>query len=285
MTFSIDQDSCTRCGECKAECPSLSITRLQGGAYTIDAESCIRCSHCAAVCPADAVRSDAGVFRPWEDPGLDPQAVAELLRGKRSIRRYSKREIDPALVEEVLLTGSLCSTASNAQDCTATVLTGAKLRELREGASAIFAHTAALVRNPLLRFFLRFTEARRYVVRPRTLAGLDRLASSAQGPDRLFFDAPVVVILSAPRRHRRFGPTDCVLAGAHMMLHAQAAGLGSCAIGFAEVAMRTRPALALRAGVPPQNRVSLVFTLGYPEVRYYRLPIRARIGGGAPSAP
>ena len=116
MTLTIDASACTQCGECARECPSRSVRRQADGTYIIDERRCIRCSHCAAVCPEDAVRSDAGPFAAWEAPRLPAPSVAALLRGKRSVRRYQSRPVDEAVMDEILLTGSLAASASNSQD-------------------------------------------------------------------------------------------------------------------------------------------------------------------------
>lgn len=275
MTLTIDGSTCTKCGECARECPSGAIRQKTDGGYTIEGRRCIRCSHCAAVCPVDAVGSDAGRFAAWEAPRLPPDSVAALIRGKRSVRRYHPRAVDPGLVEEILLTGSLAASASNAQDSVATVLTGEALGHCHEGVRALFGRAAGLLKNPLVRLLLLATEARRYVVDPYVLESLNLLVRSRMGgADRIFFSAPMVVVLSAPRRNARFGKTDCVLAGAHMMLHAESLGLASCMVGFAELALNLRPRLRRGLGVPTGHRVNLVFTLGHPAVGYRRLPLR-----------
>ena len=53
----IDQDKCTRCGECARNCPSQAITLdEQAGRYSVETRRCIACFCCGEVCPSDAVR-------------------------------------------------------------------------------------------------------------------------------------------------------------------------------------------------------------------------------------
>jgi ferredoxin len=60
MTKVIDQDRCTRCGDCLPVCPNEGIT-IHVGEYTIESGLCTRCygfsaaPQCERVCPADAV--------------------------------------------------------------------------------------------------------------------------------------------------------------------------------------------------------------------------------------
>ena len=285
MRFSIDAATCISCDACVRECPNGAVRRDPDGIYRIRDSRCIRCSHCAAVCPVDAVHSDQGSFRGWKAPGLPPETVGEFLRGKRSVRRHRKEDIPDAVLDELLATGSLAATASNTQDCHAAILRGPALERCRDGVMAVYAALHRLVTNRLIRVLLRLTEARRYVTNPGRMEQFDEMIRDHRaGKDRLFFGAPVVVVLSAPRRNKRFGKSDCVLAGAHMMLHAESFGIGSCMIGFAEVVLNQRARLRRELGIPRGNRVNLVFTLGYSDVRYVRLPIRRSLTD-APAPP
>ena len=71
--------------------------------------------------------------------------------------------------------------------------------------------------------------------------------------------------------------TDCILAGQAMMYYAQSLGLGSCMIGFAEAALNRGKILKNYLGIPLSHTVGLVFTLGFTEVRYTKLPLRKSI--------
>jgi hypothetical protein len=135
-----------------------------------------------------------------------------------------------------------------------------------------------LIKNPLMKIVLRFTEAKRYINSPETFERLEKFVSKfRKGGDPLFFHAPAVIILSARKKERRFGKTDCVLAGSAMMYTAAGYGVGSCMIGFAETAMNLNKHIKTAGGVPGGNRVHLVFTLGYADRGYRKLPIRKKM--------
>ena len=95
--------------------------------------------------------------------------------------------------------------------------------------------------------------------------------------DPLFFGAPVVVFLHAHEKEKKFGKTDCVLAGSAMMYEAQSYGLGSCMIGFAEAAINMKRKLRESAGIPARHVLHLTFTLGYHTRPYRSLPIRKKM--------
>jgi nitroreductase len=122
---------------------------------------------------------------------------------------------------------------------------------------------------------LYFTAARPYLGNPRKLDGIrEKVRRFDQEHDWLFFHAPAVVMLTAPRQHRSFGRVNCVIAAERMMQYAAALGLGSCMIGYAEVALRQRRAIAVAVGIASEQEPHVLFTLGIPAVQYRRLPVR-----------
>jgi nitroreductase len=247
----------------------------EDGSYSIYQPFCIACSHCGIICPVDAVVADEGQFPTWKNPDLDPEAIRTFIQGKRSVRRYSETPISQGFLDSLLYTGSLTSTASNRQEWRASVLTGAAVRSLAGQVIGYYAGLLKLAKNPVMKFILRFTEARRYVKSPESFKRFEHFINSFhEGGDPLFFHAPAVVILSASKKEKRFGNTDCVLAGSAMMYTAAAYGIGSCMIGFAQVAMNMRKAVKEAGGVDREDTVHLVFTLGYHDRPYRRLPIR-----------
>jgi ferredoxin len=52
--FRVDTELCTACESCIDECPTESISMVDGYAF-IDQEECIECGACADVCPAEAI--------------------------------------------------------------------------------------------------------------------------------------------------------------------------------------------------------------------------------------
>ncbi len=72
----VNQEMCTGCGLCVADCPVDAINLGDAGKAAIDEEECIRCGRCHDVCPQDAVRHDSERV---------PQEVAENLRWVRQL--------------------------------------------------------------------------------------------------------------------------------------------------------------------------------------------------------
>ena len=55
IVYRIDEDKCTGCGRCKAECPVSCINGERKRVHEIDQAACIKCGNCYDVCKFDAV--------------------------------------------------------------------------------------------------------------------------------------------------------------------------------------------------------------------------------------
>ncbi len=289
-TTAIDADRCTGCGTCVADCPVGAVSVLRGGAgetlaATIDA-SCIDCGHCGAVCAVGAVVSTSGEFLQWHAPDLDREAARSFLAGRRSIRRYLPEPLAPELVADLLSVASFAPTASHAQDVSACVVTGEQVFELAVLVNGYYAWLENLLGRSYLRPLLWFTAARPYLKNPRKIESVRaRVKAFDRSHDWLFFGAPVVVVLSAPRKNAMFGRTNCVIAAERIMQYAFALGVGSCWIGYAEVALRRRLSIPEQLGIEATSAIHAVFTLGRPAVEYRRLPARAPLAPAAARLP
>ena len=277
---SVDSAICTRCGTCLAECPTGAIELAAPGSGSglpplhID-DRCIACGHCGAVCAAGAVRSVDGDFPHWRAPEIGRAGARAFLTGRRSVRRFRPTTIGSDLLAEVVGIGAYAPTASHAHDVAATIITGERVFELASLVNHYYLSLESLFRRWYLRPCLWFTAARPYLKRPAKLAAMrERVLGFDRDHDWLFFGAPAVVILAAPRRNRWFGQTNCVIAAERIMQYAFSLGIGSCWIGNAEVALKRRRRIARAVGIPDPLRPHAVFVLGEPAVEYRRLPAR-----------
>lgn len=279
MIFTIDEELCTFCGICAAECPpkTIAVDRERRSAR-IHRGRCIECGHCAMVCPEGAVTADGELFP--EYPEHPPYPAEHIIRSKRSVRSYRPEPLSPEDIDAVFRAGETSPTASNSRQVDAVLITGADVQALAAYCASLLLKPLRFVRNPAVRWLFARAGLARYMregVLERFTRGLE--ATVAGSSDNLFFRAPAVVVLTYPAKGRRFGRTDCALAGQNMMLTAHERGIGSCMIGFAEASLWSRQA-RLKAGVAPDRRIGLIFTLGYSARRYYRYPLRVHWSRG-----
>jgi nitroreductase/NAD-dependent dihydropyrimidine dehydrogenase PreA subunit len=274
-TIAVNQDTCSRCGACATECPTNALVSQQSEVPVFISNGCIRCGHCGAVCPLGAITSADGVFTPWTKPSISPEEARAFLTGRRSVRHYREAKIPQEVLVELMGIASYASTASNAQDVSATVLTGDEVYRLGSLVNDYYASLIRLLSYRFLKPFLLLTPLQTYIRNPEKLARVrERVQNFSREKDWLFFRAPAVVVLSAPRKNTLFGRINCTIAAERIMQYAAALGIGSCYIGFADVAIRRQPKIAQSIGIDPKLVPFALFTLGYPTVQYRNLPAR-----------
>jgi ferredoxin len=57
MPAKVDEEKCTGCETCVAECPSEAISMAAGKAV-VDVENCIDCGVCVDACPEEAIEME-----------------------------------------------------------------------------------------------------------------------------------------------------------------------------------------------------------------------------------
>ena len=93
------------------------------------------------------------------------------------------------------------------------------------------------------------------------------------GRDRLFFDAPAVIVIHAAR-DEVLPETACDYAALAISLMAESMGLGSCITAYAHLALQALPELRARIGLPEGNQVYAVLAVGKPAEEFQLVPHR-----------
>jgi len=99
---------------------------------------------------------------------------------------------------------------------------------------------------------------------------LDILKKTYQAP--VFFDAPHVIFVTNPNKDPITDYNIGIIV-TYARLAAQALGLGTCWVGMMQLAIQFKPKIKKLAKI--RGRVVGAFTLGYPDLKYYRVPPRA----------
>jgi nitroreductase len=152
-----------------------------------------------------------------------------------------------------------------------------RIAKLSREVVAILRRTARLLQKRVLRPFLYLALGKRRVDKAReSTEDIERLTEQQErGEDPIFYDAPAVLIAHVPKGSY-FGRSDAVYAAYNVMLAAERLGLGTCHIGFFNVARERNQELPRMVGLPPDRQVEVVLALGYPRFRYHRVPPRRR---------
>lgn len=283
----IDADLCTRCGLCEVACLGRLV---DSAASTINPDGCILCGHCIAVCPVgaitvrtaestDAQQGTSSVQNIFLQPeklsgkSADPAAFANLVRSRRTCRRYQNRPVDSTLLDQLIDLARWTPTGTNSRSVHLTVLaTPERVASFSNSAMTFFVKAARLLINPVVLPLLYPFITRKKALRVKGFAEryFDRFRS---GEDVLAHGAAALVIFHAPRSAST-PQADCVICATTMTLHAETLGLGTCFNGFAVYALSLSRKLRREYGIPANHRVHETLLVGHPAVRWHNLPPR-----------
>ncbi len=260
LDFRVNQQRCTRCGECVTECPAKIIALGDGcPVIPLDSESaCYRCQHCLAICPTGAISilgKSPEESLPVAGRFPAPEQMEILLKGRRSVRRYKEENLDPALIRHLLEVAWHAPTGRNSRQVLFTVIDDrTKLAALRD---ELMAGLGELVRTGSLPQEADF------------FADMVRLWEE-QGVDTLFRGAPHLLIATAPQECP-CPLQDCMIALTYFELFARSNGVGTVWDGLAKLAINDLlPGTRTRLGIPDDHIFGYAMAFGLPDVRFSR---------------
>jgi len=288
---------CIGCGECIRVCPKETIS-LQGDKAVVTGKESIGCGHCAAACPTGAVTVttlDAGGMvlatvpndNRWLPPGeYDTTQLFRLMRSRRSCRNYEDKPVPLSVLQDLVKIGISAPSGSNCQQWTFTLVpTRPAVLALGKAVGAFFRKLNRTAANPLLRNLLAMcgrNELKTYYLNYYQDVKDKIHEFDTTGKDFLFWQAPALIIIattpgaSCPKE-------DALMAAQNILLGAHSLGLGTCPIGFAVAAMHRDRSIQVNIGIPADESVHAVLTVGYPDETWQELadrkPVSPRIIG------
>jgi len=287
----IDGDLCSGCGLCEEVCPTDTISLTEGKA-TASGEQCISCGHCAAVCPQEAIRVAAideelsryktfTAEKQWLPPGnFNTSLLVQLMASRRSCRHFTERPVERAVLEDLMKIGITAPSGTNSQLWTFTILPTRKaVKSLAGHVSSFYERLNATAEKTLLRSFLKLIGKGELDAYYR---GYYRMVKEAleewheSGKDRLFHGSTAVIIVGS-EPGASCPVEDALLATQNILLAAHSMGLGSCLIGFAIVAMKRAPSIQRAIGIPAEEEIHAVISLGYSDEVYQRVAGRKKL--------
>lgn len=262
--LNIDRNKCKKDGICARECPGAIIQmRADMTPEIIPGREigCFDCGHCVAVCPQGALNHERIPANSspsiMEELRITEDQALQFLRSRRSIRHFLDRPVEKEKIVRLIQGARYAPTAGNSQLVEWLVLSDRT--RIREIAAMTVDWIRDVVKDP------QVLATSPYL--PMVVAAWDA------GFDSVLRDAPTVVIASAPKEAMN-GMVDLTLALSYFDLLAPAMGLGTCWAGLLQGALVHLPALKRAIGIPDQNPHHYPIMLGYPEMRYYRIPER-----------
>lgn len=245
----IDKEKCVGCGECVKDCVAGFLHLENGKAETKEA-GCIKCGHCYAVCPANAVtlqgmKGDNGEYVSMTE--FDSERLLQAMKSRRSVRRFKACEVEKEKLDMILEAGRYCPTASNSQDVAFTIL-GSRQAEIEKICVELFRKGKKLA------------------------APAYAAAKNMEIDDKFFFKgAPLVIVVSAK------STGNANLASSYMEIMAASLGLGVLYSGFFVICTKLSGKLRKILSLPDGHSVKTCMVIGYPDVKYRRIPDRKEL--------
>ncbi len=260
LNFKIDKDLCTECGLCSEDCPTLIIDGSKG-IPEIKAgkeELCIRCQHCLAICPTAALsihgKNPADSIEVSQDIP-DSNAMARLIKTRRSVRKFKDKELDSELINELLQTSAYAPSGHNKNEVLLTI---------------------SYTRKEMAKVQGLVYDALKKAKEEGRIKGDDRIYNSFQylweskHIDVLFRNAPHVIIASAPRSNSN-AVADCLISLSYFELYANTHGLATLWSGLAmHVFHNLAPELQSLLEIPHDHVIGYIMVFGLPATRYAR---------------
>jgi len=255
ISINIEKDKCNKDKVCITECPFNVLAADVDGFPEVKTEleaACMKCGHCLAVCPTGALTFN-GISPEDCEPvqkglELSEEAVAHLLKNRRSVRVYKNKPVPRETIANLLDMVRWAPTAKNVQPVYWNLVDDRE--KIRQMAGMTIE-------------WLRQNKAF-----PDIVASWDNA-----GEDMILRDAPLLVIAHTAATALN-PPADCAIAAASLELAASALGIGGCWAGFFMRAANNFDVLRNFLKLPEGHQVYAALMLGYPKFKYHRIPPR-----------
>ena len=118
--FKVHETLCTGCGACVSDCSKNAIVLKDGKACAAPGVYCMECGHCIAICPTNAAYLDnydmsEVVAGSLFQTALDADALLRAIKGRRSVRQYTKQPVEQTKIHNILEAARFTPTAGNRQ--------------------------------------------------------------------------------------------------------------------------------------------------------------------------
>lgn len=276
----ISNELCNGCGLCVKICSDLALKLENGKAAKSDTAifGCIGCGHCMAVCPTDAIEiygreiSPADLFDlPAKETAAGYDQILSLYQRRRSIRNFREKNVEPEVIEKILVAAKTAPMGIPPSDVHIMVLNG---KEQTHAFARDFADFLESMKWFVSGWFLAMMrpfwgksndEMFRGFIRPLFNVYTGKMKD---GINVINYDAPLVMYFyGSPFTD----PADPIIAATYAMIAAESLGLGTCMLGavhpFIQNGKRAEK-FREKYGIKYKSREGLIVAFGYPAVNF-----------------
>lgn len=221
LQLEVDPAKCILCGKCSAVCKNRAIepdpaTRLPRVAPDGGTDRCMHCQQCLMICPAGALSLDGIRLRDCAPAGPYPDfaSLVNLVRGRRSIRDYKQKNVEPGVIAELMDAVRFAPTGVNNRKLHFGLIDDIEvMNRYRRNTYSVLG--TALAQDPV----------------PENVKPFARLYEQyREGEDPIFRTAPHLLVVSVPE-DAPCADADPLIAVSYFELLAQTRGLGTCWFG------------------------------------------------------
>ncbi len=271
-------DKCKKCGLCLTLCPG-NVFEKHNDTITVAApDSCFHCGHCGSICPSKAIVEPSIEPNPLTAADMasmpSPEALQLLFRSRRSVRQFKRRPLKREDIQKILDAGRYTPTGANSQAIRYIVITDRrKIEELGKMVLPVimktFTMAGRLASLPFSSYLLGDDLA--YNLKNIYMPGMKDFHKRLQrGEDRLFFNAPAIMLVHAEGLDESLA-FSCPVALYNCSLMAHSMGIGCCLNGFIVTAVNNDSKLKKWLDFPRNHKCFGAMILGYQNVKYNHL--------------
>lgn len=260
----INLERCTRCLRCVKDCPADAIT-IETGEI---ADTCIQCGHCVAICPEMAVKPDFGDVFLLQPHAVTPKDFRNLTSGIRSCRSFLPKDIQDAVLLQLVDNMKHYPSASNARPLQITVVRSKeKVKLLNDLTEETLIRMFSLITSPWVSPFLRI------FVPSVNISKIKRYKNTfierkKENDSQICYHAPAVLLFHGEGSKTGMAEADANIWATYTSIYANTFGLGTCFNGFIVKAMGKKSKLNTQFNVPANHQVYASLLIGYPKVKY-----------------
>lgn len=270
----IDFEKCTKCGLCVKSCGAYVFEMGSNGPEIKFPEKCSECGHCIAICPVDAIthiNMNSADFLPVKSPGISYEQMLDLIRNRKSIRRYKQNPLSEEHIQKIMDAVRYIPTAENTQSLKYIVINNTKrMKLIRDKMYQKFKIAG------WLKFILpKVTKLQVEQTLKKYIEGKENLSE-----DPFLRTAPAMIVIYSKKKNT-LKLWDAGIASHNIILVCETLGISTVWNGVHAIMANIFGSIRKASLVPRGYKILGTICLGYPKIKYiktvYRKPLDIKI--------
>lgn len=276
QNFSIDYETCSKCGICVEICPVQVIEKNSSDvSFKKDfIHLCLACGQCMAICPTKSIYSKGLDYEKDFFEFSKNNDFFSLIESRRSIRKFIPKAVEKEKIEKILYAISQAPHGDKNQHVEISVINSReKIMEALPLICKFYDDMERWLANPFMHYGLKilipkdmFNTLKNFIL-PHIKKGMYR--NFSYDYDCITRGAHTLLIFHAPidsEEHKE----DSLIFVTYATIAAHSLGLGSTIIGLIPPAINKIDKLKKIFEIPLKNEVVSSIIFGYPKFEFKR---------------